>query len=300
MMTRVSSAGGSKAMLAAIQASYARLDKAQEQVTTGRRINRVSDDPADAVASVINRAVLKRVDQFQRNANEAESWLLSNDAALTDASSNLASVRTLVVQAGSNSTDQVALKAIADEIRSIKTTLVGVANTSKSGRALFAGTAAITQAYDSNGTYLGNAGEVSIPVLDSITFRVNRSGPEVFGTPDLADPMNGDVFQMLDAIAAAVEAGDTTVVSNSITSIDTALRRISGAQVELGTRASQLEDIVESIEDQKVALKTTITKKEDVDSAEAIMNFKTRMSAYEAALAVGAKVMQPSLLDFLR
>ena len=299
MITRVSSSAGSKAMLAGIQSSYRRLDKAQEQVITGRRINRVSDDPADAVASVINRSVLKRFEQYERNASEAEGWLLANDAALTDASNNLAAVRTLVVQAG-GATDSVARKAIADEIRAIKVSLIGVANSAKSGRPIFSGTSPTTTAYDSDGNFLGNTQAVDIPVLDAVQFRVNRSGPEVFGTANPSDPSNGDVFQLLDSIAASIESADIDAVSGGLSQVDQALERIATAQVELGTRHRQLEDVMSTITSQKVAVTTTISKKEDVDAAEAIMNYQTRLTAYEASLAVGAKILQPNLLDFLR
>ncbi|NLA37133.1 MAG: hypothetical protein GX868_15805 [Actinobacteria bacterium] len=299
MITRVSSSTGSKAILAGIQSSYGRLDKAQEQVITGRRINRVSDDPADAVSAVINRTVLKRFEQYGRNASEAEGWLLASDAALADASNNLAAVRTLVVQAG-GATDSVARKAIADEIRAINVSLIGVANSAKSGRPIFAGTAPTAAAYDSAGNFLGNANSVTIPVLDAVQFRVNRTGPEVFGTPNPSDPINGDVFQLIDSIAASIEAVDPAAVANGLTQIDAALERISGAQVEMGTRHRQLEDVMSTIADQEVAVTTAISKKEDVDAAEAIMNYQTRLSAYEASLAVGSKILQPSLLDFLR
>lgn len=299
MLTRVSTSSGTKAMLQGITASYSRLAVAQEQVITGRRVNRVSDDPADAVASIINRSVLKRYEQYDRNASEAESWMLASDAALSDASKNLASVRSLVVQSG-GAVDAVGRKAIADEIRAIKTSLIGVANAAKSGRPIFAGTEPATSAYDSNGTFLGNTEQIVIPVLDSVAFRVNRTGPEVFGTHNAADPTAGDVFQLLDEIANGIEAGTDGTIATGLTKIDEALERISSAQVEMGTRAAQLEEISATIDSQKVSISTTISKKEDVDAAEAIMNYQTRLTAYEASLAVGSKVLQPSLLDFLR
>lgn len=299
MLTRVSTRSGTQQMLQGIQASYQRLSVAQEQVITGRRVNRVSDDPADAVAAIINRSLLKRYEQYERNTAEAESWMLAVDAALIDASNGLSAVRTLVVQMG-GAIDDVGRKAIADEIRATRVSLIGVANAAKSGRPLFSGTEATNKAYDEDGNYLGNNEQVVIPVLDAVSFRVNRTGPEVFGTHNASDPTDGDVFQLLDEIADRIEAGDLSVLDMGLLGIDAALDRIAEAQIEMGTRAAQLEQIKTNILDQKVAVTTTISKKEDVDAAEAIMKYQTRLTAYEASLKVGSNVLQPSLLDFLR
>ena len=99
--------------------------------------------------------------------------------------------------------------------------------------------------------------------------------------------------------------GSTMVTRNvsgrSVPSVRTAAStRVATAQVQLGSRASQLEDLVNSLEDSKVSLKSGISNKENIDFAEAVINMKTREAAYQAAIQATAKVIQPSLMDFLR
>lgn len=299
MITRIATHSGPRTMLLGIQNANRGLLDAQQQATTGRRINKVSDNPADAVSSLNHRAALRRTEQFTRNAEEASTWLNTGDAALAEVQDRLGAVRTLLVQANSGANDSTSRAALADQIRSMRQSIIQSANTTKGGRPIFAGNAGVSVAYDNNGVYQGDAGAVNLPITEGVTMQVNRTGPDIFGTTN-ADPLQGDVFQLLDSLANSVQNGDTAAVSNGITLVDAATRRVSTAQVQIGTSASQLADLTNSLEDSKVALKGSISNLEDVDLAEAIINLKTREAAYQASLQATAKVIQPSLLDFLR
>lgn len=300
MINRIASLAGPRTMLQSIQNANRQLVIAQEQVTTGRRINRVSDNPADAVSALNQRASLRRMEQFSRNAEEARSWFAAGDAALSDISDRLAGARAILVQANSGANDATSRAALANQIRAIRESVLMAANTERGGRPLFSGNAAGATAYDAAGTYLGDAGVVSLPITGGVSMQVNRTGPEIFGANNPADPLQGDLFQMLDALATSVENGDSTAIGAGLGLIDAATKRVATAQVQLGTRASQLEDLVDSLEDGKVSLKSGISNKENVDFAESIINLKTREAAYQAAIQATAKVIQPSLMDFLR
>lgn len=300
MITRIASLSGARTMLQSIQNANSELFRAQEQVTTGRRINRVSDNPADAVSALNQRATLRRLEQFSRNAEEATTWFDAGDAALSDVSDRLAGVRATLVQANSGANDAISRAALANEIRAQRESILLAANSERSGRPLFSGNVAGAVAYDANGVYQGDNGAVNLPITGGVTLQVNRTGPEIFGTNNPTDPTQGDVFQMLDALATAVENGDTAKIAAGLGQIDAATKRVATAQVQLGSRASQLEDLANSLEDSKVSLKAGISNKENIDFAEAVINMKTREAAYQAAIQATAKVIQPSLMDFLR
>jgi flagellar hook-associated protein 3 FlgL len=129
---------------------------------------------------------------------------------------------------------------------------------------------------------------------------VNRTGPDVFGTADGADPLNGDVFQMLEQLAVAVSNGDSATMGLGLTLVDGAIRRVDQAQVAIGSVGKQLDGLLTNLEDSKVSVQESLTKLEDIDLAEAIVNMKTREAAYQAAIQVTARVIQPTLLDFIR
>ena len=300
MMNRVATSSAPMLMLANIQLAGKSLLTAQEQLTTGKRINRVSDDPASALLALGQRATLRRSEQLSRNLDEARSWTDSNDTALSDVNTQLSRARALLVQANSGSADPAARAAIATDLRSIRTALLQTANTTVDGRAIFAGNSAATNAYDASGTYQGDLGAVQVPIASAVSIQVNKTGPDVFGTANPLDPTNGDVFQLLDSLANAVQTGNSTAIGAGLGQIDAATNRVSIAQVDVGGKAKQIDDLGAQLDDSKVSLKTSIGKAEDIDFAEAVINEKTREAAYQAALQATAKVVQPSLLDFLR
>jgi flagellar hook-associated protein 3 FlgL len=300
MISRISTLAGSRTMLQGIQESNRQLLIAQEQVTTGRRINRVSDNPADAVSALNQRATLRRMEQYGRNAEEGTSWMAASDSALQSVNGSLASVRALLVQANSGANDATSRAALATQIRASRDSILQAANSVKDGRPLFSGNAGGTVAYDANGMYQGDNGAVVLPITSGVSLQVNVTGTQLFGVNNPADPLHGDLFQMLDALATSVQNGDSAAVGTGLGLIDDATKLVATAQVQLGARASQLEDLTNSIEDSKVSLKSGISTKENVDFAESILNLKTREAAYQAAIQVTAKVIQPSLMDFLR
>src|SRR5690606_28616431 len=127
------------------------------------------------------------------------------------------------------------------------------------------------------------------PVADSVTLQVNRTGPEVFGASDPLDPMSGNVFERLDAVIAAVEAGDATAMAAGIQALDEATDLIEGAQVELGARAQQVEGVAARSEILDIDRRQALSEIEDVDVAKALIDVRAREFTYQAALSSAAR-----------
>ena len=299
MSDRVTSAMTSRRMLADIQNANRLLAAAQERMASQKQLSRASDAPTKALAAMDQRQALRRSEQYQRNASDARGWLASADSTLTGAVDQLTRVRTLVLQGMSAASDTGARAAMAAEVGTVKEALLQTANAQYLGRPIFAGTADGTQAYDAAGTYLGDDGHVDRPVDSSVTVRVNRTGPEVFGTPS-ATPLDGDAFQLLDSVSVALTVGDAATLQTSLDRIDSALGRIQSAQVELGARAGQVEDVVTRSQQVDLDRRQSLSELEDVDIAEALIDVNAKQFAYQAALNVSARGMGSSLLDFLR
>jgi flagellar hook-associated protein 3 FlgL len=289
----------SRRMLADIQNANRLLAQAQERMASQKQLSRASDSPTQALAAMDQRLALRRSEQFQRNASDARGWLSAADSTLTGAVDQLTRVRTLVVQGLSAASDAGARAAMAAEVGTVKESLLQTANSQYLGRPIFAGTADGTRAYDDAGTYLGDAGRVDRPVDSGVTVQVNRTGPQVFGTPS-ATPLDGDAFQLLDAVSVALTNGDTASLQTSLTRIDAALDRIESAQVELGARAGQVEDVLTRAQQVDIDRRQSLSELEDVDIAQAMIDVSAKQYAYQAALSVSARGMSSSLLDFLR
>jgi flagellar hook-associated protein 3 FlgL len=303
-MNRVTATTGSRLSLANIQNAAKRLHQAQEEISSGKQVRKPSDGPAQVLSALDYRAQLRRTEQLQRNILDARSWLDNADSSLTHAVEQLTRAKTLVVGGVNGSADEGSRYAYAAELDTIAEGLVQTANTQHLGRPIFGGTSGSPIAYDDEGSFQGDMGEVRRSIAPGIDIRVNRSGPEVFGEEadvlDGDDPLDGNVFQMIRAVAQALRDGDMDRAQTGLQKIDAAIETMGKAQVELGSRAKQVEEVGQRNQEVTIELKYALAEVEDTDMVEAIIALQAQELAYQGALAVSAKVIQPTLLDFLR
>lgn len=299
-MNRVTSTTSNRLMLADINNANLAMIRAQQRLSSQKQISKASDDPAGSLTALGHRATLQRSAQFQRNATDARSWMVAGDTALSSSVEEITHVRTLVIQARSGASDPNSREALSAEVATVRESLLALANTRHLNRPIFAGTADSSAAFDAAGNYLGDGNSVTRPIASEVSVDVNRTGTSVFGAYDAADPMNGNVFQILDAIAAAISSGDDAGMANGIAALDGAMDRIESAQVQLGARARQVDDVMARNEIFDIDTKQALSEVEDIDVAQALIDSSAKQFSYQAALSTAAKVMQISLLDFMR
>lgn len=299
-MNRVTTLGTTNAANTWINSAGRAAAEQREQVATGIRFKVASEAPADAATFLRNQRSLDRLVQLSRNHANARLWLETGDTVLNDTVTSLTRGRTLAVQGANSITTPEARDAIANDLRAVANELRGLSNATINGRPIFAGTAATTLAYDDAGNYLGDAGQVVRNVTTTDSFVVAATGPQVFGTPDGGDPLNGTVFQILNATADAVAAGDVAATRQGIEAIDVAMSRAQGELGRLGNLSSQLEAISSRNESSQISTQAQISDVRDVDLGEAIVRLRAAEASYEATLSAAARSLGRSLLDFLR
>ncbi|MGI9615199.1 MAG: flagellin [Acidimicrobiales bacterium] len=299
-MDRVTTLGSTNAATGWIASAGSTAAKQREQVATGVRFEVASEAPADAANYLRNQRSLDRMVQLSRNHANARLWMETGDTALRDTVTSLTRGRTLAVQGANSITTPEARAAIAGDLRAVAGELRSLSNTTISGRPIFAGTASTPLAYDDAGNYLGDNGQVVRNVTTTDSFVVAGTGPQVFGTPDGGDPFNGTVFQILNATADAVDAGDVAATRQGIEAIDAAIGRTQGELGRLGNLSSQLEEISSRNEASQISTQAQISDVRDVDLGEAIVRLRAAESSYEASLSAAARSLSRSLLDFLR
>ena len=295
---RVTQTMMSHSALAGLQTSLRRVSDAQEQLSTGRIINRPSDDPIGAASAMKLRSSKAEQAQYARNADDGVAWLNQIDGALGSAGDQLRRARDLALQgANTGALGQTARDALAVEVDQIRQGLVSVANTTYLNRPVFNGVDAGKAAYDGSTkpvTWNGTPGDVIRRVGVGVDIAVNVNGPEAFG-------QQGDtVFDHLDALATALKTNDTDGINQAIDVLRTDGDRISSARADVGTRTNRIELAKSQAEDAGLTLSSSISEVENTDLAKATVDLQLQQVAYQAALAATAKVMQPSLQDFLR
>lgn len=299
MTTRVTTAQTSLQLLNNVQTAQRALNRVQGQVASNKRIQIASDDPLGSIGALSNRAELRRSQQLGRNADRATEWLNANDRASQSTVDILTQARALLIQANSGAMDPTARQAIANQLLQIRDSLVGVANTKVGDRSIFGGTAA-GDAYSAGGTYQGDTGNMTLSIETGTAIQVSQNGPAVFGVSNPGNPIAGDVFEMLTAVATAVSANDRSTMTTGLGAIDSATTTVQNFQTEMGAKLNRIETVTANARLRQGDLSEQISKVEDIDLAQAAVELKAKQNAYEGALAVAAKLMQTSLLDFLR
>lgn len=148
------------------------------------------------------------------------------------------------------------------------------------------------------GAYAGDGGEIRLEIEDGVLTPINLTGAQTFLGAGL--PGGLDIMDLLNDVVEALRGGDEATLAASLDRFDAAQRQIVGQQAVIGGRQNLLDSTVARLEDAALSTKNLISSIEDVDLAEAISEFTRVESAYQASLGAAARVIQPSLLDFLR
>lgn len=284
-----------------MQFALQRLSTTQEKLSSGRMLSRPSDNPVATVSALRFRGEIRQSEQHVRNAEDGLGWLGSADRTLTTALHQIRRARDLTLQGANGAMGAEQRRAMGVEVLAIRDSLLGLANTRHAGRPLFAGTTDEARAYSTttpSGVYTAaqGAGDAVIrTVAPGESIQVNMSGPEVFG----ADGSN--IFDLLQSIATDLLNDDSTNLNTThLTDIDARMRAVTDALGTIGARYNRVETMKDRGSDKIVTLKGSLSEVEDIDLPATIMDLQLQETAYKAALSAAARVLQPSLVDFLR
>jgi flagellar hook-associated protein 3 FlgL len=292
---RVTEGSASAAALAGLQNASGRLAALQAKMSSGNQITKPSDDPAGTVRAMQLRGSLRRADQYAANAGDGLGFLSTADSAYSSMVTLMQKARTLVVQGlNSGALSSTSMDAIADQVDSVRTTMISMANTTYNGRPIFGGTTAGATAYDAAGNYVGDNGVVSRTVGDAATVQVNQTGPQVFGTP------GSDVFALLSSVSSALRSGNTATLTTQLGSIDSSITGLGAAQATQGAAYDRIRQTQQAATTTSTGLKTELSEIQDIDLADMAVRVTTANTTYQAALQTTAAVRQLSLMDFLR
>lgn len=280
-----------------LQANMSRMAKLQEQVSSSTAITRPSDNPAGTADALKVRAEIRANDQYTSNIGDAKGWLATVDSALDNTTDLLTRVKDLALRGASAGLSQANKDAIATELDGLKQDLLREANTTYSGRSIFAGNSDAAGAFtpDAAGGYTYNGSPTSSVVrrIDGGNpVRVDADGAAVFGTG------TGSVFALVDTLAAGLRAG--TDVSGHLAAIDTRANTVLSRRTEVGIRHASVLKSEDANMEQGIALEARRSGIEDLDTAQVILDLKLQELSYQTALSVTARALQPTLMDFLR
>jgi len=293
-------------MIGYINNNLGRMEKYQYQYATGKKILVPSDDPVVAARALKLRTDVAEVEQYKRNVQDATSWLELTEDALASIGDILQRARELAVDAangGVKTPDD--LKKIKEEIQQLKGQIVHIGNSTYSGRYIFSGYKTDKKLLNEDGTFaidvdtdreiinfeIGIGDDINVNVLGGDLF--NNGGDATAGTA-------GKLIEDFNKYIAALDAGDYDAVSSIINDIDDDLETVLRIRAEVGARVNRLKLTDNRLDADNLNFTKLMSLNEDVDLAEIAIKIKSEENVYRASLAVGARIITPSLVDFLR
>jgi flagellar hook-associated protein 3 FlgL len=306
-MNRITSRAISQSSLAGLQTNLGRLAKVQEQLSSGRTINRPSDSPAGTVSAMQFRSEASAAEQHVRNAEDGKSWLATIDTTLTkmiDEGVNKA--RDLTVQGlSTGSGTPQTREALAAQVDQIRQSLLTDANATYLGRPVFGGVTSASVAYNPDGSYAGTTpppvGSLAAPAVvrkvgPSTEVRVDITGPEIF---EMTDGSGRNLFTVLEDISASLR--DNSIgLSPLLSDLDAVKNGMLAGVADVGARAQRVDSALQTAKDSVISLTNSLTEVESTDVPAAIVEMKLAEMSYQAALAATSRAIQPSLADWLR
>ena len=281
-------------MVTQMNRNLSNLEKANQQVSTGTRINKPSDDPMGTEKSLKLSSQLASNEQYERNTDYAMSWMDMTEQSLSSVSDLMQRASELGVQASNGTNSPQELETMAKEFGQLREQLEGLANTKLDGKYIFNG-----QKTDQPVTVdaAGNMTFDDQPINQRISpfseVKINVDAGEVFDR-------NVNLFKVLDDFSTALTTGNKEDMNTALGKIEEGAEQVLTSWSGMGARQSRVESMNQRLKDENISVQSFLSKNEDVDLAEAIMKLKTEESVYQASLASSAKIIQPSLLDFLR
>ena len=289
MDMRVTQSMLSNNMVNNLSKSYERLAKLQEQINSQKKYTKPSDDPVAAMLGMGYRTELNQIEQYSRNIGEANNWVDTTDATISQAVSALQRAREISVQASTGTLTADQRKSIAEELVQIKEHLTDLGDTQVGGKYIFNGIDTNVKPSE-KGVY--GAGEIKLEVFSGISIQINTNGEDLFGKA-LGD--DGSIQKTIDSLN-----NNDDSIDKRLTDLDTTIDKFLSVQAKVGAVQNRVDLMSDRLKQQEVFATEILSKNEDIDIEKAILNLTTQESIHNAALSVGAKIIQPTLLDFLR
>jgi len=293
---RVTQSMLSSNMLRNLSNSYGKMSTLQDQINTGKKITRPSQDPVIATKGIGYRTDLSKVEQYQRNLGEVNNWLDSSDDALDHVGQAVIRLQELVTDAANGSKTSDDREKIKVEITQIRKQIQDLGNTKVGDKYIFSGTNTLTPLHD--GTKFSDSlistgleKEVKMEVYDGVEINVNTTGIKLFS----------EIDAMLGKIETSLGDGsEGTVIGGYLSEISNMQNNVLEKRADIGARQNRVEMMENRLASQEIIATKRMSENEDIDYEKTITEMITQESIHTAALSIGSKIIQATLVDFIR
>lgn len=293
----------------------------QSQITSGKEIRKPSDDPFKVARSMQLNSAINANSQYNENIKDIGNYLDVTDTALGQAENVLQRVRELLISSGNGAYGTEEKIAIKNEIEQKISELSQTLNTNFDGGYVFGGTRGTTKPLEDDCSYFLNGGDstkqinmikgkLSTEISPGVDIEYNVTADEIMNFTN----ENGDSISVKDLLTKIVNhldgksddgsVDDSNSVSNLIggdlQEVTDSINNILKVRSKVGANQNRMDSAKAKNEDETFNLTDILSGIEDIDITEKIMEYSTMQTVYMASLQTSAKIIQPSLLDYLR
>jgi len=269
-----------------------------EQMSSGKRINNLSDDPAAVAQLILNEGQTSDVDQYLANVKTVQNSMQVADSTLNSVVTALSQAISLGIEGSNGTLSASDQQSIATQVSGIESQVLALANTTYAGNYLFAGTAVTTQPFtqDSSSpsgvTYNGNGSTNSVQIGDGEYVPTNLSGSQVF------TPSGSDVFAALQGLVTALQSGGN--VEGATTQLEQVFSRFNTQSTFYGATLSRLQTAQNYLTQEQLGLSSAQDNLESADMASVISNYTQTETALDASYQAAGQISQMSLFNYLK
>ena len=323
---RITNASMVRSHLYDTQNNLTNMSKINQQISTGKVINTVSDDPHKAIKIMNINNEIKYTEKYNYNIDESVGWMNTTDGALDNVGNLLGEIKETILKVGNGTYSQNEMKSLNEDMNEKIKQLADTLNSTYCGKYLFGGssvddapitvienpdgTVKLEFSKDKNGQTIPNTDDLKADISSGINIDYNISVGEILNIKD----GNGNTVNLLDEInnlstlmndiangdeQTAAKAKET-LLNDTKGKIDTLFDHVVNERTSLGVRVSTAEKIKELNDEDILNIQDVLSKTQDTDVVEKFIELKSAEMIYQASIQVGAKLIQPTILDYIR
>lgn len=273
------------------------LSRLQDQLSSGKRLRRPSDDPQALTQAMKLRSTSDQSAQYLRNINSAQGWLGAADVALDQLSSVLVRARDIALRGSTDTLGADERQQLASQVGSLLGEALQTVNTTHEGNYVFSGHQVETQPFDPTTlSYSGDGGRMQREINRGVEIDVNLPGNfQVEGVAVLPTALAA-----LKDLQDHLNANDTASLTADLAQLSESVGQVLNLRGIVGATVNRVDATEKALKTDQVNVAMLLSRAQDTDVAEVMTKLMMQETVYRAALAAGARVIQPSLLDFLR
>jgi flagellar hook-associated protein 3 FlgL len=273
------------------------LNDLNEQLSSGKLFQKPSDAPIKVSDSLNYKSILNHNTQYQRNLGQAENWLNSTESALKSGTEVIQRARELTIYAANDSLTSEDRKKVASEVKQLRDELVDISQAKLGDSYIFSGQSIdqkpfdITKTPDYEVDYKGDKRAITRQFNDGVEMKINLNGEDVF--KDDIEALN-ELYEDLEDGKKGEEIGAY------LEDMDKSINNFINLRSQVGAKLNRVKMTESRLSSEELQIRTMKSENEDVDLAEVITELKMEETVYRASLASGSRIMQQSLVDFMR